>query len=72
MPNLSLIVAATTEDVSPVSMCESVCEGAVVVGAVFEEKFTYAMRLVILPLSLIDGLSGFDEKGWSWVALHPT
>ena len=72
MPNLSLIVASATEDITSISMGEAVSKGALVVGAIFKEKLSNPMRFVVLPLSFIDGLSGLNQEGGSWITFHPT
>jgi hypothetical protein len=52
--DLSFVYAAVIEHVAAFALCDSVAEGTLVVGAVFEEKFSSAMEFVRSPLSMIE------------------
>lgn len=60
VPHLALVVASSAKNVSPVSVGEPMGKGTVIVRPIFEEEFSYAMGLIILPLALVDCISCLD------------
>jgi hypothetical protein len=56
MPHLSFIIAALAENISSITMCESVSKSSIVIRAILEKELPYSMRFIILPLASIDGV----------------